>query len=155
VYRTDGPHEASRQTGIPQRTISTWARRAGLKSDATQKTTSATQAAAARRRKLREEGRVLLLEKRNGLLRRLDEPHYEFKTVPGSRDVVGRIERVDYDRAPSGAVKDYAVAVGILTDKIQLIEGEATDRVEWAGIDPREVIAQGRERARELSERAR
>lgn len=45
LYVEHGPAEAERRTGIPRKTIASWARRAGVQSDAPAKTAAATEAA--------------------------------------------------------------------------------------------------------------
>ena len=152
VYRTDGPRDAAKQTGIPARTISRWAAAAGVSTDVTQKTTSATEAARAKAAELRTRLEVALLERSLDLVDRMGRAHVEFRTVPGSRDEVGRIEQVDYDICPDGAVKNLMTAVGIATDKIALLAGDP-QKHELTFPDVDAAIAAGRERLARLRER--
>jgi len=122
TYREHGACEAGRQTGIPQKTISGWAKQSGIQSDAPQKTRAATEMAALRMARLREEAKGKLAERVVDLLDRMDEEHVEFVGKDGRR------ERVD--RASAEAVRHYSISVGVLIDKLRLEMGEATDRTE-------------------------
>lgn len=124
---SSGIAEASRQTGIARPTIFRWLRKAGLVTDHTPKTQSATIAAAARADQLRAELRGRLLEKALDLLNRMDAVHVDFKGK-------GPIQ-VEYPIAPAAAVQNYATSVGILIDKYRLEVGEATSRSESRSLD--------------------
>ncbi len=116
---TVGPAEASRQLGIPRRTISSWR---GPAQATAEKTEAARQQLAVIRDKKREELRILLLDKAVGLLERFDTRHKDYRGK--------NVQEVFWDTAPSGAVKEYAIAVGILIDKFRLEMGEHTGRTE-------------------------
>lgn len=119
----EGLPTARRVTGIPKATIHSWVVRSGLELpeptpvlvEANAKQAAMTQL---RRAELRED----LLAKAQELLDRMDDKHVEFK---GS----GPTE-VTYPKATAGAIKDYAIAVGILIDKYRLEVGEAVGRTE-------------------------
>jgi transposase-like protein len=127
LYTELGPTEASRQTKIPARTISTWAKRAGLKTKVVATTAAATDAAKAKAALTREELRGELIEKTLQILRRMDAEHIDFKVV-GQGEGVGAIEKVTYPLPTPSGVREYAVTVGILLDKYRLEMGESTDR---------------------------
>lgn len=107
---------------IPKPTLGSWAQKAGIHSDAAAKTAVAVEAAQVRAKQLREELRVMLLEKAVDLLQRMDAEHVDFK----GKDA----DQVTYPIAPAGAVQNYATSVGILIDKYRLEVGEATTRSE-------------------------
>jgi hypothetical protein len=62
------------------------------------------------------------MEKAVDLLDRMDAPLIDFVGKDG--------KAVEHPIAPAGAVRDYAVSVGILIDKYRLEVGEATTRSE-------------------------
>ena len=121
LYVEVGPTEAARRTGIPKGTINRWAKAAGATTEAhSAQTQAATEAAAARAAQLREDLRVKMLEKAHDALCRMDEPHRDYRN---GGEIV-------HDRAPSGAMKDYAMTTAILLDKYRLEVGESTSRSE-------------------------
>lgn len=123
-----GPAEASRRTDISPLTISSWARRAGLHTNAPVKTRQATEALMAKQAEMREELRVRMLHKALDLIDRMDAPHVEFK----GKDALP----VSYPVAPAAAVQNYATSIGILLDKYRLEMGESTSRDEHRDITP-------------------
>ena len=120
LYVDHGPTEASRQTGIPKGTIAGWAKAVGARTVRNAKTEAATLAAQIDAARLREQLRLKMLVKAHDALARMDEPHKDFR---------GKDE-VWWDKAPSGAMKDYATTMAILLDKYRLEVGEATTRSE-------------------------
>ena len=144
LYVEHGPSEASRRTGIPKTTITSWAGRNGVRTDAPSKTQAATEQAARIAAGKRERLKVELLNKAVDLLARMDQPHQEFVGVKGNEVV--------YDRAPAAAVKAYATSVGILIDKLRLEEGAATSREEHVNVS--EVDRELERLATELRSRA-
>jgi transposase-like protein len=120
LYTAHGPRAASRKTKIPARTISSWAKRAGLKTEVVAKTAEATEAAAARATRIREELRAKLLDKALEVLGRMDVEHIDFR----GKDA----KKVTFPRPSPTGVREYAVAVGVLLDKDRLEMGESTDR---------------------------
>ncbi len=97
-----GPAEASRQTGIPRRTISSW--RTTTAQATIQKTQAARDTLKAQNETKREQLRQLLLDK--AVL-------FADSLTPGDK-----------------AVRTDATALGILIDKYRLEMGEATGRTE-------------------------
>lgn len=122
AYLEHGATEAARITGIPKRTINRWATDDGATSDKAEQTQTARDMLAQANAKRREELRALLMEKAVDLMRRMDEPHIDFK---GKDAFI-----VTYPKATSGDVRNYAVSVGVLIDKFRLEMGEATGRTE-------------------------
>lgn len=113
-----GPAEAARRHGLNPSTVASWSSKAGMGTVAAEKTRAATLAAQARRQTKREELRRLLLDKAVDLVKRMDEPHIDFK----GKDA----DEVTYPKAPAQACQQYATAAGILIDKFRLELGEAT-----------------------------
>jgi transposase-like protein len=123
VYEVDGPAAAAQLYGVPRRTLQGWASRVGVSTAAMSKTT--TDNANARNEARRVELRGLLMETAVSLLKRVDQPHIDFK--PGG--ALGPVE-VTFPVAPAGACQNYATSVGILLDKYRLEAGESTSREE-------------------------
>lgn len=115
--------------GVTGRTIQTWCIKAGrplgdLSSYAVpQKAIDGHKAQAQERR---ERIRLLILEKAEDVLNRMDEPHVDFKGKDAAQ--------VTYPKATSGDVRNYAFTFGILLDKYRLEMGEATGRVETVDV---------------------
>lgn len=132
LYVDKGPAEAARQTGISPLTISSWAKRSGLHTNAVVKTKEATAALMAKQAEMRAELRVRMLHKALELLDRMDAPHVEFKGKDANQ--------VAYPVAPAAAVQNYATSIGILLDKYRLELGEVTGRTESlaSGMDDHE-----------------
>jgi hypothetical protein len=120
LYVQFGPREASRQSGIPARTISRWAAKAGVATEVLSETAKATEAATAKAELTRAWIRATLLEKVADILGRLDMPHIDFR----GKDAV----QVTFPGPTPTGVKEYALAIGILLDKYRLEMGESTDR---------------------------
>lgn len=134
LYVEHGACEAARRTGIPQKTISSWAARAGVQSDAPAKTADATAAAAMK-----------------WAQRRVD-----------LADELGRVSAVLAAAAEAAAQRDdgrsaqaFMTGAAIGVDKAELLTGRATSRAavlsdaagraaEAAGV--RDEIAERRER---------
>lgn len=139
-----GTSEASRRTGASATSIKRWTADAGL-TDQTkrEKTEAAREQLAIQRAKKREDLRNLLLDKALDLLGRMDEEHKDYR----GKDVTA----VYWDKAPSGATKDYATAAAILIDKFRLEMGEATGRTEVHGDLDREIASRLGEWERQLA----
>lgn len=150
AYRQHGPGEAARMLGIPQKTISTWAHRAGMKVDS-EALNAHTEGAVERARivalKRRAELKVQLLARSLDALDRMGEPHEDFVGTEGLRVV--------YARAPAGAFQKYALAVEKLVGVLRLESGEVTGRTESVAVDKvdREIaqlLGQMRDREKEV-----
>jgi len=133
-WQAHGTAEASRRTGITGRTLTRWAKDAGLMSqDRAQKTTEARAEAAARvsevwadyRSKEAAAAGATASRLRNAILEQVDgEPIME-DTDDGQVQVGTLINGRN--------LQSLAVAYGILVDKAELLSGNATERIEtWA-----------------------
>jgi transposase-like protein len=128
LYQEHGVREAARQTQIPRTTIGAWATRLGLRTDAPQKTAAAVEAARAKRQLLREEANTLFAEQLVEALQRMNRPHLQPITVRDGREEGSHVELVELPHPTAAGFRDYAVAAGILLDKIRLELGETTER---------------------------
>ena len=113
-----GPAEASRQTGIPRRTITSW--RTEPAQATKEKTVAAREQLAASNATKRERLRTLLLDRSLDMLERMEGEHHDYR---GTNEIT-------LPRPPAQAVKDLSISVGILIDKYRLEMGEATGRTE-------------------------
>lgn len=136
IYERDGAAEASRQTGIPVATISSWARRAGR----TAITPEREAAIAAKNLTLAQRKGQLadgLLDDCVRLRRQLFSPIVEKKpmVVSFGKDAGSRIEIAEVDlNQPSPADQQrIATTLTTLLDKVLLLTGDATARVETTG----------------------
>lgn len=153
VYVEHGPAEAERQTSIPRRTISSWARRTGVQTEAPEKTKAAVEAAALtiEQRKQALAGR--LLTEAAALLDQLHAPtvHREIVKLPGrivaEFDDAGEpiyssawtVAEVHRPGPTTGEVKTLMIAAAIAVDKVQVLTGGATHRVAFEGEADAEV----------------
>lgn len=111
-----GRAEASRQTGIPGRTIGSWVKAAGGSAQAKiQKTEAAREVLAAVQAEKREEMRVLLLD---APIRHLQQA-------------------IETDRARDA--QSWMISAGIGVDKFRLEMGEATGRTETVDLSQAEA----------------
>lgn len=132
LYQLKGPHAASRETDIPAATISSWAKRSGIRmvDVKTRYPREAIEELRAKRGAIREELQLRMLATALHLVERIDEPHVDYL-----RGADG-IEAVTYQTAPAKAAQAYSVAAGILLDKYRLELGEATERSESGPVTP-------------------
>lgn len=146
IYVEHGLAEAHRRTGIPKNTIRDWATNAGIDTAAisgraSEKTAAANEARvedmAARRAQLASD----LMGDVNRLRGQLFAPCVERKvvTLAGSKDEVGTWELVDIDRDQPTFTDQKAImtTIAIAVDKIQILTGEATERVEHRSVPER------------------
>ena len=124
--------DTHRQTGIPKSTLSGWARDAGLDlARSTEKTVQATKASLeVRRARLASS----LMDDADRLRRQLFAPCVEKRAMTvsdgqlrGSHVEVVEIER---DQPTFAEQAKIMVSLGIAVDKLQLLTGQATERVE-------------------------
>lgn len=120
LYVQHGADHAAEQIGCSRQSVYNWL---GLDSVKDEKRAEVV----ARHTRKREALRELLLDKAADLILRMDEPHYDYR----GKDV----ERVDFDKATSGDVKNYATGAAILIDKYRLEMGESTARTHVEGSD--------------------
>lgn len=121
LYAELGPAEAARQTGIPAGTVRSWAARSGATGERTEQATAAVEAARLTWAQRRAEIRTRAGEAAAGFLERAVE-------AKGTRDV-------------RNLMGGFAVAV----DKAQLLDGEATERVEVSEDERRQRVAKLRD----------
>lgn len=115
VYAEVGPSEAERQTGINKKTITSWAKRVGLKTSVAHNMAEAVEAS----RLKREQKKELLIDEM------LDEARNAVRDMSATV-TVGDITM----KTPPKDRQALASAAGTLIDKIQLLSGEATSRNE-------------------------
>jgi transposase-like protein len=125
-----GKAEAARRTGIPSGTIASWGNRNGVRAPSVEACQKAVDTAA-----LTVTERKALLADRLG--------------VVASKAVAKLEELIDTDRV---GAKDLVVAITSAVDRMQLLTGEATSRVEQTiGAAPERTPEQEAEMARVLS----
>lgn len=117
LYRSEGLAAAHRETGIPKSTIRGWAKRDGVKSQATQKVSAATRAKRVANASKREQLKELMLDTAREMLNRCYQPHKEFRGQ--------QAREVHYDLPPADSCKNYITAAAVLVDKYRLESGEA------------------------------
>jgi len=121
LYVELGPAEAARRTGIPAGTVRSWAVRSGATGDRTAKATASVEAARLSWAQRRAEIKTRAGEAAAGFLERAIG-------AEGTRDV-------------RNLMGGFAVAV----DKAQLLDGEATERVEVSADERRQRVAKLRD----------
>lgn len=155
LYVEHGPAEAERQTAIPRRTISSWARRTGTQPAAPGKMAEAIAASALTLEQRKQALAGRLLTEVSLLLDQLHEPVVERKivTLPGkillapaegdegepvltSGWTTAEVQRVQPTFAEQ---KTIMVSAAIAVDKVQVLTGGATHRVAFEGEADREV----------------
>lgn len=134
-------YEVRDATGVPVGTLHAWATAAGLeRSDAT--TRAATDRRRLRLQAKREALAETFLDRAAELEDRMDEPHIDFRGKDS--------ERVEFPRATSGDVRNYAVAIAVLIDKFRLEMGEHTEHTRT---DDLGVAEAARQKVDDLAER--
>lgn len=126
LHRIHGPAEAARRTGIAKQTIASWARRRGVQTDAPMRTREATEVAAASAEKRRAELADLSLMTATRLVQDMYSPAKLYFPMPKSEYV---IEHSVPHPTPIEQEK-LARAAGVLIDRVELLSGRATGRVE-------------------------
>ncbi|MFF0904023.1 UNVERIFIED_CONTAM: hypothetical protein RF653_10145 [Kocuria sp. CPCC 205316] len=124
VYKQHGPGEAGRRLGIPAKTITSWAKRAGLQSDAPAATKNAVEMAQLSRAAKREE---LLDRMHDSALDMLDRLNAEEAVIKVTKEGV---QELSYKKPQATSCKAYVEAAHILYSDIRLEAGEATSRNE-------------------------
>lgn len=119
LYIEHGAAEASRRTGINKRSISRWANAADVSADRDKNLIDAAERLTKQSTAQRAAIRVDLLDRVADVLKRMDEPHIDFRGKDATQ--------VEWPTATSSDVKNYAVSFGILLDKYRLEMGEATE----------------------------
>jgi hypothetical protein len=118
LFPQHGAAETSRLTGVPERTISDWASKAGIVAPADAEKTRAARAGSAER------------------VQRTwaDFRENEALSAGAAANVLrARIRTLIEQAAPGREVQAHAIAYGILIDKAELLSGQASQRIEvWA-----------------------
>lgn len=130
LYEEHGPAEASRRTGIPKGTISSWASRAGRATKALANTAAANEARTLMLERRRQDLAADLLDDAHRLRAQLwaeAEAHYF------DRD--GAFHRAKIDKPTFADQRVIVDAVGKAVDKVQLLTGQATERTESFALD--------------------
>ena len=127
IYVEQGPAVAAKETGISSTTIRQWAKRSGVTEDREKRTQAMIEAAARDAAEKREKIKVECRTKALDLLGRMDCAHAYFVGKDG--------DQKQLDRPTASDVKDYAVALAVLIDKAELLDGRATDRTEHRTTD--------------------
>lgn len=138
AYVEHGPHEASRQTGIPVGTISSWAKREGWQTVATEQTAAATAAAMVALEERKARLAFDLMDDVQRLRAELFSPCVERKPVvvsDGAR-VGSHVEIVDVDLSQPSFSEQKAImtTIAIAVDKVQILTGAATERIDHTGL---------------------
>jgi len=121
LYLEVGPDEASEQVGCSRRQGYRWLGSHGVTVKKPDERRAETEARHALKR---QELRDLLLDQALDMLHRMNEMHVEW------REVDGKEEQIVHRVAGANEVKSYALAAGILIDKMRLENGEVTGRQE-------------------------
>lgn len=132
LYAESGTRAATEATGVPPNTIRKWASKAGVR--------AGTDWMTPEQRERQIDGTVAHQQRRRDQVRErlLAEIHDLFDRMGGSyTDYVGvQAKRVVFDSPPPKAVRDLAVSLAVLLDKLRLEEGKSTthaaNRVEVA-----------------------
>jgi hypothetical protein len=111
-----GYAEAGRQTGVARATIRSWCLKFGKPVDNVSLSNEGLRAARQHQKQLREEIRVLLLERTADMLARMDEPEVDFR----GKDA----DEVVFPKATGLTCRAFATAAAILLDKYRLEQGE-------------------------------
>lgn len=137
LFRSHGPAEAARQTGIPKATVASWARRQRVQTNVVVEREEAVEASALQAEQRRLDLAEGMLRDIGGLRARLFRPmtYHHVKTVAGPVGIGASVEVVDLDLdqpVPADQLR-LVQAMGVLIDKVQLLTGEATERVDLTG----------------------
>lgn len=136
IYVERGPRDAAAETGVPVGTISSWAKRAGLQSQAGENLAAAVEARSLRLELKRSELAERMYDESAKLLDQLWRPTTYFKIVTvgtgdGTSDVA--VGRAEVEQPTFRDQQAIMTSVGIAVDKAQLLSGEATERSEANG----------------------
>jgi len=143
AYAEVGSQEAARRLHIPSQTIASWARRAGIQSNASDK----TRAAVERMQEIRHERRERIKSKI------LEKAEFMVDQIGGSTVVAvgARGATVEVPISPDGQQK-LAQGARTLIETYRLEEGEATDRTESLTPDSTATFLLGARTAFDLAE---
>lgn len=136
IGRSEGWAEAHRQTGIPRATIASWARRQGVQTNVVVEREAAVETSALQAEQRRLDLADAMLGDITGLRGRLftgmTYVHIKTEGLGEGRSVSTRVE-VDMDMPVPADQLRLVQAIGTLVDKVQLLTGQATERVDLTG----------------------
>lgn len=141
LYEEHGAAEASRRTGVPENTISQWARRAGVTMTRAEKTRAATAQHVATLAERRARLAADLLDDAEKLRLSLwssCKVHHWGSTSERDRNVVTTTTEFmehEIDQPTFTDQKNILLACAIAIDKSNLLSGEATSRHETLNVD--------------------
>jgi len=124
LYAEVGPAEAARRLDLPAGTVRSWAKRAGVTGERTKQATAAVEAA-----------RLTWSQRKAELVTRTGEAAADFL----ERSIAAA------EAGDTRDVRDLVNAFGVAVDKAQLLDGEATERVEVSADERRERVAKLRD----------
>lgn len=136
LYIERGVKDAADVLGIPAGTIASWAKRAGVQTEAPENLAAAVEARSLRLELRRGELAERLYDEANKLLGELWKPTEYVKIVTvgvgdGVSDVA--VGRATVEQPTFRDQQAIMTSVGIAVDKAQLLSGEATERSEANG----------------------
>lgn len=136
IYVERGVKDAADELGIPATTISSWARRAGVSTNAPENLAAAVEARSLRLEVKRGELAERMYDEAGKLLDHLWQPTEYVKIVTvgqgeGYSEVA--VGRVTVEQPTFRDQQAIMTSVGIAVDKAQLLSGEATERSEANG----------------------
>ncbi len=145
LYLEHGLADAARLSSVPRGTLSSWAVRGGVQTDAAGASRARARSEAARARwaevtqEHREELAGRLLAEVHALLDQVQEPttYHHVVTLSGGKDAPASAEVVPVE-VPHPVAKDQqarVAAVAALVEKLQLLTGQATERHDLADLD--------------------
>lgn len=145
LYQQLGPSEAARRAGVPKGTISSWVRRAGLKTSVPENLRAATEVG----RLTLEQRRQKLASNLLGDIERLRGQLFEpAESIHWDKD--GGFHRARISEPTFSDKKALATSLAILVDKVLLLTGQATSRTETVTVDA--IEAEIAELRREMDE---
>jgi transposase-like protein len=127
LYAEVGASEAARQLHMPSPTITSWAKRAGVQSDAPNRTKAAVAQAKLTNEQRREQIVTKLYERADRILDRMIEAQVDYKGQ--------QAREVHFAEAQADALNNFGKTVKELLDKAELLSGQATTRTETVGPD--------------------
>lgn len=127
VYEVDGPAATARLYKVSRDAIQKWARAAGMSTAAHSK--EATESANAAKARIYAEIEQKLHETCLLMMQRLSAPYEDVRTVDG------KPVKVTLEHPPAKESRDITWSAAVLVDKVRLIHGDVTDRIETISND--------------------
>ena len=117
IFASQGATKAHRQTGVPQRTLYSWASAAGLVDKKIKRTEKANKATSINNQSRREKIKEKMLLRADQLLDRMVKKQVDFKGHLATK--------VTYPHPPAKDCQALAIAVATLIDKYRIENGES------------------------------